>query len=374
MTTDCECVVIGAGVVGLAIAARLAQAGREVLILEREASIGTGTSARNSEVIHAGIYYPKGSLKAQMCVAGKQLLYSYCAQRYINYRQCGKLIVASNEMQLHELDSIRKKARANGVNDLTLLSRSDAQAIEPELQCLAALYSPSTGIIDSHGLMVSLLGDAQNHGAVLATHAPVISLSCNTTRNDYTLQTGGDSPMQLSTRWLINSAGHGACNLASTLVSADRGLPDHCQPTAVLSKGNYFRLSAPAPFKRLIYPVPEEGGLGVHITIDLAGQARFGPDVEHIEQENYVVDPERSQGFYAAIRQYWPGLQDNALAPDYSGIRPKVNIKNALYPDFLIQSDADHGLAGLINLFGIESPGLTSSLAIAEHVHQRMID
>ena len=366
MTTDCECVVIGAGVVGLAIAARLAQAGREVLILERESSIGNGTSARNSEVIHAGIYYPKGSLKARMCVAGKQLLYSYCAKRYIDHRQCGKLIVATNQTQLAELDSIRKKARDNGVSDLILLSQSDAQAIEPELQCLAALHSPSTGIIDSHGLMVSLLGDSENNGAVLATHARVISLFRNNANNSYTLQTGGDDPMQLSTQWIINAAGHGACNIASTLLE----LPAQCLPTAVLSKGNYFRLNAPAPFTRLIYPVPEEGGLGVHITIDLAGQARFGPDVEPIEQENYVVDPARSEGFYDAVRQYWPGLQDNTLAPDYSGIRPKIKVQNALYPDFLIHSAADHGLPGLVNLFGIESPGLTSSLAIAELVHQ----
>jgi len=369
MSTDCECVVIGAGVVGLAIAARLAEAGREVLILEREASIGQITSARNSEVIHAGIYYPKGSLKARMCVAGKQLLYRYCAQRHINHRQCGKLIVATSQTQVLELESIERKAKANGVNDLILLSQSDAQVMEPELNCLAALHSPSTGIIDSHGLMVSLLGDAENRGAVLATHAPVESIARNNADNSYMLQVGGDEPMQLSTRWLVNSAGHGACRLAGTL----EGLSAQYQPAAVLIKGNYFRLSAPAPFTRLVYPVPEVGGLGVHITIDLAGQARFGPDVEHIEKENYAVDPARADGFYAAVRKYWPGLPDDSLAPDYSGIRPKVSVQNNVYADFLIQSPVDHGLPGLINLFGIESPGLTSSLAIAEHVHQSLL-
>lgn len=368
MSVDCECVVIGAGVVGLAIAAKLAQAGQEVLVLEREASIGSGASARNSEVIHAGIYYPKGSLKAQMCVAGKQLLYRYCADRHINHRQCGKLIVATNQTQLAELDSIQRKASANGVTDLTLLSQSDAQAMEPELTCLAALHSPSTGIIDSHGLMVSLLGDAENHGAVLATHSPIASVSRSHQSNSYVLQTGGDDPMQLSARWVINSAGLGACALAATL----EDLSDQCKPTAVLSKGNYFSMSGSAPFSRLIYPVPEAGGLGVHLTIDLAGHARFGPDVEPIDQEAYEVNPERSRGFYSAVRQYWPGLKDDALAPDYAGIRPKINMQERLYTDFLIHSQADHGLPGLINLFGIESPGLTSSLAIADHVHNLM--
>ncbi|MFK7854533.1 MAG: NAD(P)/FAD-dependent oxidoreductase [Granulosicoccus sp.] len=371
MSTDCECIVIGAGVVGLAIAARLAQAGREVLILEREAGIGNGTSARNSEVIHAGIYYPKGSLKARMCVAGKQLLYRYCEQRYVNHRQCGKLIVATNESQLAELASIQGKALNNGVEDLTLLSETEATAIEPQLRCLAALHSPSTGIIDSHGLMLSLLGDAENHGAVLATRTPVDSFSPQKLSNEnqrygYVVQTGGDDSMLLSSRYLINAAGLGACDL----VAGAENLPDTCRPTRVLSKGNYFSLNAPAPFSRLIYPVPEVGGLGVHITIDLAGQARFGPDVQPIDHEDYAVDPSRSESFYSAVRQYWPALADNALMPDYAGIRPKINVEGNLYTDFLIQSEKDHGMPGMVNLFGIESPGLTSCLAIAEYVEQ----
>ena len=366
MTTDCECVVVGAGVVGLAIAARLAQAGREVVILEREAAIGSGTSARNSEVIHAGIYYPTDSLKARMCVAGKQLLYDYCLQRHINHRRCGKLIVASNQKQLADLEAIRQKANNNGVNDLTLLSSTQARSLEPELYCLAALHSPSTGIVDSHGLMVSLLGDAENHGAVLATRSPVEAVSRQRGTDALMVHIGGDSAMALTTRFLINSAGLGACSLAATLEQ----LPQWCQPARVMSKGNYFGLAVPAPFSRLIYPVPEEGGLGVHITIDLAGQARFGPDVEPVEIEDYHVDPTRSGSFYGAVRQYWPELPDNALTPDYAGIRPKILVNETLYPDFLIQSSVEHGVPGLVNLFGIESPGLTSSLAIAEHVYQ----
>lgn len=365
MSTDCECVVIGAGVVGLAVAAELAKSGREVLILEREASFGTITSARNSEVIHAGIYYPADSLKARFCVEGKQQLYHYCEERHIAHRRSGKLIVATTDAQVAQLASIKARASANGVNDIQRISAADAQAMEPELKCLAALYSPSTGIVDSHALMVSLLGDAQNNGAVLACSAPVEQIS-RLPHDGYALTVGGEDPMQLSCNWLVNAAGHGACALADSLTA----LAENFRPKPYMLKGNYFRLNGRAPFSRLIYPVPEAGGLGVHITLDLGGQARFGPDVEPVESEEYAVDPARSKDFYKAIRQYWPLLPEGALTPDYAGIRPKINWHDKPYNDFLIQSPSDHGLAGFINLFGIESPGLTSCLAIAEHVQQ----
>lgn len=364
MTTDCECIVIGAGVVGLAIAAKLAQSGREVVILEREASYGSITSARNSEVIHAGIYYPAGSLKAQFCVAGKQALYRYCLERHIRHEQCGKLIVATNDAQVSELGSIRQHAQVNGVSDITLLNHQQACSLESNLSCLAALHSPSTGIIDSHALMLNLLGDAQAHGAALALHAPVLGITQLPSIDGYKVLVGGDNAMELTSSWVINAAGHGACELAMQL----KALPARLCPEPVLSKGNYFRLQGKAPFSRLIYPVPEAGGLGVHITIDLAGHARFGPDVEAVDEEEYSVDPNRSAGFYAAVRQYWPGLPDDSLTPDYAGIRPKIRWQQSPYNDFLISSHHEHGLIGLVNLFGIESPGLTSCLAIAEHV------
>lgn len=370
MSTDCECVVVGAGVVGLAIAAKLAEAGRDVLLLEREASFGTITSARNSEVIHAGIYYQAGSLKAQFCVEGKQQLYRYCAQRGIEHKRCGKLIVATSEEQVARLTTIHAHAQANGVADIQLLSAKAAQVMEPSLSCHAALFSPSTGVIDSHGLMLALLGDAENHGAVMATRAPVERLIPNVSGEGYTLHVGGDEAMQLSCKWVINATGHGACALARSLSS----LPEsHC-PEPVMLKGNYFSLLGKAPFSRLIYPVPEPGGLGVHITIDLGGQARFGPDVEQVDTEHYAVDPTRSRDFYEAVRQYWPALPDDALTPDYAGIRPKIRWRDKLQQDFLIHSPNDHGLPGLINLFGIESPGLTSCLAIADYVNALCVD
>ncbi len=364
MTTDCECIVIGAGVVGLAIAANLAQSGLEVVILDREASYGSVTSARNSEVIHAGIYYAADSLKAQFCVAGKQALYRYCLDRHIRHERCGKLIVATSDSQVSELESIRQHAQVNGVSDITLLSHQEARSLESDISCLAALHSPSTGIIDSHGLMLNLLGDAQVHGAVLALHAPVVGIARLRSGDGYEVCVSGDNAMKLTSKLVINAAGHGACEIARQL----EALPEGMCPEPVLSKGNYFRLQGKAPFSRLIYPVPEEGGLGVHITIDLAGEARFGPDVEPVTEEEYSVDPARSAKFYAAVRQYWPGLPDDSLTPDYAGIRPKIRWQNSLYNDFLITSAQDHGLPGLVNLFGIESPGLTSCMAIAEHV------
>lgn len=368
MTTDCECIVIGAGVVGLAIAAKLAQSGVDVVILDREASYGSVTSSRNSEVIHAGIYYAADSLKAQFCVSGKKKLYRYCQEKHIRHEQCGKLIVATNDSQVAELASIRKHAQDNGVTDITLLSGQQARALEPDLNCLAALHSPSTGIIDSHGLMLNLLGDAQACGAMLAVHAPVSGLACFPSGGGYEVCVSGDNAMKLTSKLLINAAGHGACQIAMLLADLPQGM---C-PEPVLSKGNYFRLQAKAPFSRLIYPVPQVGGLGVHITMDLAGEARFGPDVEAVSDEEYSVNPDRSAGFYAAVRQYWPGLPDDSLTPDYAGIRPKIRWQNANYNDFLITTPRDHGLPGLVNLFGIESPGLTSCLAIAEHVKRAL--
>ncbi len=357
---------MGAGVVGLAIAAELAAAGRDVLVLERESAFGTVTSARNSEVIHAGIYYAADSLKARFCLAGREALYQYCREHHVDHARCGKLIVASSEVQVAQLASIKSRAMANGVTDIRQLSAAEAIAMEPQLHCLAALHSPSTGIVDSHGLMLSLLGDAERHGAVLATHSPVVGLEHESDKGQFRVEVGGENAMSLTTRYLINAAGHGACELAAKLP----GNGAAAQVTPVLSKGNYFRLSGRAPFSRLIYPVPEPGGLGVHITIDLGGQARFGPDVEPIDSEDYVVDPARSAGFYAAVRQYWPGLQDDALASDYAGIRPKIRVDGELYPDFLIHTQHQHGMPGLIHLFGIESPGLTASLAIAREVGQ----
>lgn len=364
--TDCECIVIGAGVVGLAIAAKLAQEGRDVLILESESAYGSITSARNSEVIHAGIYYPAGSLKARLCVSGKQALYKYCQKRQINYRRCGKLIVATNQEQVAELETIKQRGHKNGVGDLRLISQREAQQSEPQLNCVAALRSPSTGIVDSHGLMLSLLADAQNGGAVLALQSPVIKITTRQNGLGCKVEVGGDEPISLSARWVINSAGHDACRLAASLPTP----AGFTWPTPVLMKGNYFKLQGRAPFSQLIYPVPEPGGLGVHITLDLSGQARFGPDVEAVDTQDYTVDPLRAERFYAAIRQYWPNLPDDSLTADYAGIRPKIQWQGALYTDFMISSESQHGINGLINLFGFESPGLTSCLSIADYVNQ----
>lgn len=359
-----ECVVIGAGVVGLAVAACLSRRGYEVILLEREKSFGTVTSSRNSEVIHAGIYYRPGSLKARLCVRGKQALYAYCKSRHIDHRRCGKLIVATSDSQLQMLGKIRANATANGVSDLSELSAERAQNLEPALQCTGALLSPSTGIIDSHAFMLSLLGDAENHGAIMVGNAFVQSISYDETNRVYTLHIDNDGPTTLQSPFVVNAAGHGACAVASSILQ----MPEAKRPEAIYLKGNYFRLDAAAPFSRLVYPVPEEGGLGVHITLDLAGMARFGPDVEPISTEDYAVNPQRAMNFYAAVRNYWPELPDGVLLPDYSGIRPRIRYQQKLHDDFLIQLPQEHGLPGLINLFGIESPGLTASLALAEYV------
>jgi L-2-hydroxyglutarate oxidase LhgO len=357
-----ECVVIGAGVIGLAIARRLAQAGREVIVLEAAEGIGTVTSSRNSEVIHAGIYYKAGSLMARMCVEGKRALYAYCRDHGIPHRNCGKLIVATTPNETARLQSIKAHAEANGVLDLQTLDGPAARAIEPALNCDAALLSPSTGIIDSHAYMLALRGDAEDAGAAFAFHTPL--LQAQVTPEGIDLEIGGDAPMALQCGLLVNAAGLGALPLARRIA----GMPIDLIPPAYFAKGNYFSCSARAPFSHLIYPVPEPGGLGVHLTLDMAGQARFGPDVEWIDTVDYAVDPSRAERFYPAIRRYWPTLPDGALMPSYSGIRPKIVPPAVAVQDFLIQGPGDHGVAGLINLFGIESPGLTSSLAIADYV------
>jgi L-2-hydroxyglutarate oxidase LhgO len=357
-----ECVVVGAGVVGLAIARRLALTGREVVVLEGAEGIGTATSSRNSEVIHAGIYYPAASLMARMCVAGKRALYDYCRGHGIPHRNCGKLIVATTASEADKLQSIKAHAEANGVLDLQTLSGEAARKMEPALKCDAALLSPSTGIIDSHAFMLALRGDAEAAGAACAFHAPLER--ARAIADGIELDVGGEAPMTLECRLLVNAAGLGATAVARGI----DGMPIELIPPAYLAKGNYFSCSARAPFSHLIYPVPEPGGLGVHLTLDLAGQARFGPDVEWVDAIDYAVDPARAERFYPAIRRYWPDLPDGALMPSYSGIRPKIVPPAVAKQDFMIQGPPDHGVGGLINLFGIESPGLTSSLAIADYV------
>jgi L-2-hydroxyglutarate oxidase LhgO len=359
-----ECVVVGAGVIGLAVARRLAQAGREVIILEAAEGIGTVTSSRNSEVIHAGIYYKAGSLMARMCVAGKRALYQYCGDHGIPHRNCGKLIVATTAKEAEKLQSIRAHAEANGVNDLQNLSGIDARALEPALNCDAALLSPSTGIIDSHAFMLALRGDAEDAGAACAFQTPL--LRARAAEGRFELDAGGSAPMALECRLLVNAAGLSAPAVARSI----DGMPIEAIPPAYLAKGNYFSCSARAPFSHLIYPVPEPGGLGVHLTLDMAGQARFGPDVEWVDAIDYAVDPARAERFYPAIRRYWPTLPDGALMPSYSGIRPKIVPPAVATQDFLIQGPRDHGVDGLINLFWIESPGLTSSLAVADYVSE----
>jgi L-2-hydroxyglutarate oxidase LhgO len=357
-----ECVVIGAGVIGLAVARRLAQEGREVIVLEEAEGIGTVTSSRNSEVIHAGIYYKSGSLMARMCVSGKKMLYKYCADHGVPHKNCGKLIVATTAAEAEKLQSIRAHAEANGVLDMETLSAEAARALEPALNCTAALLSPSTGIIDSHSFMLALRGDAEEAGAAFALHTPLLHAKAAAGRVE--LDVGGEAPMTLECQLLVNAAGLNAPMVARGI----DGMPLELIPRAYLAKGNYFSCSKKAPFSRLIYPVPEPGGLGVHLTLDMAGQARFGPDVEWVDSIDYAVDPARADRFYPAIRKYWPSLPDGALMPSYSGMRPKIVPPAVASQDFLIQGPKDHGVAGLINLFGIESPGLTSSLAIADYV------
>lgn len=357
-----DVVVIGAGVVGLACARAFARSGQEVVIVESREDFGTGISARSSEVIHAGLYYPRGTLKARFCVEGNRLLYAYCAGHGVQYQRTGKLVVATNTEQEDDLGRLRRQGEANGVTDLRLLTAREAIALEPQLKCTAALLSPSTGIVDSRGLMLALLGDAEAHGATLALQSPL--LAGEISDRGIALRVGGAEPMQLKARLVINAAGLGAQAVAASLA----GFPADRVPPSLYAKGNYYSLAGRAPFSRLVYPLPEPGGLGVHLTLDLGGQARFGPDVEWVDAPDYRVDPARANSFYGAIRRYWAGLPDGALTPAYAGIRPKIVGPDQAAADFLIQGPADHGVAGLVNLFGIESPGLTSSLAISDYV------
>ncbi|TPI09452.1 NAD(P)/FAD-dependent oxidoreductase [Mesorhizobium sp. B4-1-3] len=360
-----DCIIAGAGVIGLAIARKLAALGLETLIVEAADAIGTETSSRNSEVIHAGIYYPQGSLKARLCVAGRDMLYRYCAERSIPHRRSGKLIVTTDVTQEPVLATIRANAAACNVEDLHFLAAEEAQALEPALHCTAALLSPSTGIVDSHGLMLALLGDAEESGAVLSLNTRIVSGRIDGGRIVlHTVDTASGGGFEVATSRFINAAGLGAVALAGSLEGFERRF----LPTLRYAKGNYFSVVGRAPFSRLIYPVPEPGGLGIHLTLDLGGNARFGPDVEWTDTLDYRVNPARGERFYAAIRKYWPDLADGSLQPAYSGIRPKLSGPGEANSDFVIQDATVHGSAGLVNLFGIESPGLTSSLAIADQV------
>ncbi len=362
-----DCTVIGAGVIGLAVARALALAGREVLVIEAADGIGTQTSSRNSEVIHAGIYYPKGSLKARLCVRGRDRLYAYAAERAIGHERLGKLIVATGEDQLAKLHQIKAAAQACGVDDLSLLDKAAAQRLESQLACVAALHSPSTGIIDSHALMLSYEGDAEAKGAVFAFDTKIESGEI-TPQGIVLRATGDGKSYEFLSHSLVNAAGLGAQDIAGKLA----GLPQRHIPPLSFARGCYFTLSGKAPFSRLIYPVPVDGGLGVHLTLDLAKQARFGPDVEWIERVDYTLDEKRGQSFYADIRRYWPSLADGRLQPGYTGVRPKLSKPGEPAADFVISGPVDHGIAGLVNLFGIESPGLTASLAIADNVAAKL--
>lgn len=361
-----DAVVIGAGVVGLAVARALARSGCETLVLEAEAAVGTGVSSRNSEVIHAGLYYPSGSLKARLCVAGKRALYDYCREHGVEHRQVGKLVVATQPAQHEALRGVQAQAAANGVHDLEWLDRDGVRALEPALAASAAVRSPSTGIVDTHGLMLALQGDLEHAGGAVALASPVERLVPGAgPQGRHVLVSAGT---ELAARIVVNATGLGALALARACDARAAGyaLP---APPAQLAKGNYFSLTGKAPFSRLIYPLPEGGGLGVHLTLDLGGRARFGPDVEWIDAGapiDWRVDASRAAAFDAAIRRWWPGLPEGALQPDYSGVRPKLGGPEAPSQDFRIDGPSAHGWPGLVHLLGIESPGLTSCLAIAD--------
>jgi L-2-hydroxyglutarate oxidase LhgO len=362
MTDRIDALVIGAGVIGLAIARNLALAGHEVIVIDQAEGIGTGTSSRNSEVIHAGLYYAPGSLKARLCVEGRHALYAYCAERGIAHRRCGKLVVAVDDSEVPALEALHAQAKVNGAADVQLVDGAAARAMEPALNAVAALHSPSTGIIDSHAFMLALQGDAEDRGALFAFHSPFEGATV--TGHGFDVRVGGAEPMRLSTRLLINAAGLQASSVASCI----DGLDARHIPAARLCKGHYFALTGRAPFSRLVYPMHNRAGLGVHFTLDLGGQGKFGPDVEWLPEgaaEDYIVDASRAATFARDIRRYWPALPDNALAPAYSGLRPKIVGPSEPAADFRIDGPDVHGVPGLVNLFGIESPGLTASLSVA---------
>ena len=357
-----EVLVAGAGVIGLVVARALALQGREVVVVEAAEVIGSQTSSRNSEVIHAGLYYPQGSLKARLCVDGRERLYAYCRSHGVDHRRCGKLIVATSPDQVAQLDALALAAAENGVEDLSRLTGAQARALQPGLRAETALLSPSTGILDARGYMLSLQGDAEAHGAAFAFGAEVTSVTPKP--GGLAVGFGRAAEPQLLARVVVNAAGLQAGHLAGRV--ADLG--DQHVPRLHLAKGSYFALTGRSPFSRLIYPLPEAGGLGVHLTLDLAGQARFGPDVEWVDAIDYRVDAARVEQVYAAVRTYWPGLENGRLAPGYAGVRPKLSGPAEPPADFRVDGPERHGIAGLINLFGIESPGLTASLALAELV------
>jgi L-2-hydroxyglutarate oxidase LhgO len=359
-----ECVVVGAGAVGLAVARALALAGREVLVLEGEDQIGSGVSSRNSGVIHAGIYYARGSVKAQVCVAGKHALYAFCEAHGVHHQRIGKLIVATDPGQLPALDALREQAAGNGVTDLQRLDQDRARELEPAVKCVGALLSPSTGIIDVHEYMLALQGEAEANGTLVCLSSPCLGGRVGGNRIE--VEVGGAEPMRLTCDVLVNAAALGAQPLAHAL----DGLPPETIPPLYYAKGNYFGLRGPSPFSRLVYPMPDGAWLGTHSTLDLGGQCRFGPDLHWIDELDFDVDDGALEDFYASIRRWWPGLPDDALYADYTGIRPKLYARGESASDFLIQGPAEHGIPGLVNLYGIESPGLTSSLAIGERVAQ----
>jgi L-2-hydroxyglutarate oxidase LhgO len=366
-----DAVVVGAGVVGLAVARALALRGQEAVVLEAASAIGTGTSSRNSEVVHAGLYNAADMLKTRLCVQGRALLYAFCESHGVPHRRCGKLVVATGDGQLPALRQLMQRAADNGVHDLQWLDADQAVALEPALTCRAALLSPSSGIVDSHAFMLALQGDMESHGGLLALRSPVNAVVCRP--GGHVVQVGGEAACEIEARIVVNAAGLWAPGLARQI----RGLDAAQWPTPHFAKGNYFSLAARSPFSRLVYPMPEAAGLGVHLTLDLAGQARFGPDVEWIAPESpdtidYRVDASRSEAYYAEIRRYWPALADGALQPAYSGVRPKLQGPGTPASDFVVRGPLDHGVAGLVNLFGIESPGLTASLALADEVLSRL--
>jgi L-2-hydroxyglutarate oxidase LhgO len=358
-----DCIVAGAGVIGLAAARALALAGREVIVLEAHDCIGSEISSRNSEVIHAGIYYPAGSLKALLCVKGRKQLYRYCVAHHVPFKRCGKFIIAADKEQQPELQAIYEKARANGVDDLLFLDKKEMQRREPHLKCVSSLWSPSTGIIDSHAYMLALQTDVENAGGIIVFTSKVTAGAVDNGLLALTV-VSGDSCFRITANTVINCAGLGGDKLAYSI----DGINTKSLPVYSYAKGNYFTYSGKSPFSSLVYPVPDEYGLGVHVTHDMSGNLRFGPDVEWVDEINYAVDPHRSERFYEAIRNYWPDLAEGSLLPAYAGIRPKINGKGLPAADFVIQGKSEHGVTGLINLFGIESPGLTSSLALADYV------
>lgn len=369
MSDGFDSVVVGAGVAGLAVARALQRAGSATLLLEQAQAIGSGVSSRSSEVMHAGLYYPPGSLKAQWCVAGQRLLYDFCATHRVPYRRIGKLVVATSDAQVDALATLKRNAEANSVTGLAWLDPAAAQALEPALRCAAALHSPDTGIIDSHAYMQALLGDFTQAGGTLALAAPLETV--DVLADGFRLSVGGAEPCQLHARRLVNAAGLAAQQVASRIDA----MPSACIPALKPLKGSYFSLRGKAPFARLIYPLPEPGGLGIHLTLDLGGQARFGPDTETLDATapfDYRVDPARAARFAASIRRFWPDLPDGALLPAYAGIRPQFARRDGVPQDFILQTPRDHGIANLVNLFGIESPGLTASLALAEAVRDAL--